>query len=204
MLTFLYLSYLIPLNTKKNNKKISLICITSSSLETSCKNKLYDIIPILYIEGLNFARNLRGKHNIYYLSIEEQNKIFPEISFLSPSKRWESIGYIYAKKFFEPDIIFEYNGSGCVDQQIIEILNEVESGYFPNPNLFFTDSQNKNFNILGSVFGFLSENVSNGLQFNETYPYIIASNNENKFNFSTLQIIESSFIVNKHLEKKVL
>ena len=58
------------------------------------------------------------------------------------------------KKFFNPDIIFEYNGNGCVSQKIIEILNAVKDRYFLNQNLYLTESINKNFYYLGSIFGF--------------------------------------------------
>ena len=69
-------------------------------LEDSCENKIYDIIPVIFVEGLNSKRNLQKKNNIYYLSIEDQNRIFQEITFLLPNKRRENIGFIYAKKIF--------------------------------------------------------------------------------------------------------
>ena len=74
----IYIFYFFHFNIKNKEKnKIKIICITSSVLEESCENNIYDIIPVLFVEGLNSAKNLRVKHNIYYLSIEEQNQIFP-------------------------------------------------------------------------------------------------------------------------------
>ena len=58
------LHFVSSITENEKNKKINevnLICVTSSVLEDSCENRIYDITPIIFVEGLYSERSLKKK-----------------------------------------------------------------------------------------------------------------------------------------------
>ena len=185
-----------------------LIGLTSSSLlNLNCKNKISDIIPIIVIESAESFIMTKKNKNIIYLSIEKQNRIFPDFSTLLQRDRRENIGYLFVKKFFAKSIIFKFNGDRCLNEDILALLKNISKKDIPKPNYIFTKNETQNLILFpGDIFDYFIENNNDYNSYTKLFSPIIIPENTSYYS-SVLQIFDSNLNGNKNLivnlEKKI-